>query len=184
MDNFDLRKYLTEGRLFKEELDINKLDIASTITSIEDISDIRSVPTIRVNFNIDVPQDEENDLKDKVDNYLYSEYPDAEYMDWRDSGEVEIPLKSSPNKNQEQQRWSYKDGEITWLQPTNPENTLLDEEEGEIFTKGEFYENDILGRPSEDTQPIYGIKEENGTWSFSWDSGNISGFVEGEDFEF
>ncbi len=94
MNNFNLKKYLAEGKLLKEEI-----DVASTITSIEDISDIRNVPTIRVNFNIDIPQDEDNDLKDKVDDYLYSEYPDAEDLDWRDSSEVEIHLNSPLTKD-------------------------------------------------------------------------------------
>jgi hypothetical protein len=90
------------------------------------------------------------------------------------------------NENEESgnDKWSSEDGrEIKWLNPTNPNETLYDVEEDETITKGEYYNDNVLGRDSDETQPNYGTKI-NGKWNFSWDSGEIEGFVEGEDFEF
>ena len=90
------------------------------------------------------------------------------------------------NENEESgnDKWSSEDGrEIKWLNPTNPNETLHDVEEDETITKGEYYNDNVLGRDSDETQPNYGTKT-NGKWNFSWDSGEIEGFVEGEDFEF
>jgi hypothetical protein len=90
------------------------------------------------------------------------------------------------NENEESgnDKWSSEDGrEIKWLDPTNPNETLHDVEEDETITKGEYYNDNVLGRDSDETQPNYGTKT-NGKWNFSWDSGEIEGFVEGEDFEF
>ncbi len=60
---------------------------------------------------------------------------------------------------------------------------LMDYDEGERITKAEFWENDIIGRPAEDTIPDY-AQEENGKWRFEWGTGDVSGFIEGEDFTF
>ena len=90
------------------------------------------------------------------------------------------------NENEESgnDKWSSEDGrEIKWLNPINPNETLYDVEEDETITKGEYYNDNVLGRDSDETQPNYGTKT-NGKWNFSWDSGEIEGFVEGEDFEF
>jgi hypothetical protein len=90
----------------------------------------------------------------------------------------------SENEESGNDKWSSEDGrEIKWLNPINPNETLYDVEEDETITKGEYYNDNVLGRDSDETQPNYGTKT-NGKWNFSWDSGEIEGFVEGEDFEF
>ena len=65
--------------------------------------------------------------------------------------------------------------------PANPDAQLEDLEEGDSISKREFWKNDITGRDPEYSTPSYG-GEDNGVWTFSWDSGEISGFIEGEDF--
>jgi len=67
--------------------------------------------------------------------------------------------------------------------PQNPNAILMDYDEGEEITKAEFWENDIIGRPAEDTIPDY-AQETNGEWRFQWGTGDVSGFIEGEDFDF
>ena len=68
-------------------------------------------------------------------------------------------------------------------QPQNPDDMLMDYDEGEEITKASFWETDIRNRSKEDTIPNY-AQEENGKWRFQWDAGDIGGFVEGEDFTF
>jgi hypothetical protein len=65
--------------------------------------------------------------------------------------------------------------------PANPDAQLEDLENGGTVSKGEFWKSDITGRDVEDSKPSYG-GEDNGVWTFSWDSGELSGFIEGEDF--
>jgi len=67
--------------------------------------------------------------------------------------------------------------------PTNPDAQLEDLENGGTMSKGEFWRSDITGRDPEYSTPSYG-GEDNGVWTFSWDSGEVSGFIEGEDFTF
>ena len=69
-------------------------------------------------------------------------------------------------------------------QPENPNDMLMDYDEGEEITKASFWETDVINRPEEDTIPINGTQEEDGTWRFRWDAGSIGGFVEEEDFNF
>jgi hypothetical protein len=64
----------------------------------------------------------------------------------------------------------------------NPEDVVKDEEEGDTMTKAEFWRDNIVGRDPEDSVPSYGTKQSDGTWSFSWDTGEFSGFVEEDDF--
>jgi len=67
--------------------------------------------------------------------------------------------------------------------PLKPQDELKTED-GEIITKNDFWETDILGNPPGDITPIYGDKNPDGTWTFTWDEGEISGFIENEDFIF
>ena len=66
-------------------------------------------------------------------------------------------------------------------QPLNPNAKLEDLENADTVSKGDFWKSDIIG--NEDSTPSYG-GEDNGVWTFVWDSGEISGFIEGEDFTF
>jgi hypothetical protein len=80
---------------------------------------------------------------------------------------------------------TYKDPELegfTWnAQPAHPEDILFDHDEEEEFSKADFWKyNDT----SEQGRPTYGNIEDDGKWRFQWDAGDISGFVEGEDFTF
>jgi hypothetical protein len=58
------------------------------------------------------------------------------------------------------------------------------------FTKASFWDTDISKMNKieqgyhEPGDVIYASKLPNGTWLITWDSGEISGFNEGEDFEF
>jgi hypothetical protein len=67
--------------------------------------------------------------------------------------------------------------------PANPNNKLIDYDEDKEITKASFWETDITNRSVEYTIPNY-AQEENGKWRFQWDSGDMGGFVEGEDFTF
>jgi hypothetical protein len=64
-------------------------------------------------------------------------------------------------------------------QPSNPKAKLEDLENEDTVSKGDFWKSDIIGNDS--STPTYG-SENNGVWTFTWDSGEISGFIEGEDF--
>jgi len=64
-------------------------------------------------------------------------------------------------------------------QPSNPNAKLEDLEAGDTLSKGDFWKSDIIGNDS--STPSYG-SENNGVWTFAWESGEISGFIEGEDF--
>jgi len=75
------------------------------------------------------------------------------------------------------------DSNFQWKSsPANPEDMVRDEEEGDIMTKAEFWRDNIVGIDPEETIPSYGTKQPDGTWSFSWNAGEFSGFVEGDDF--
>ena len=65
-------------------------------------------------------------------------------------------------------------------QPANPKAKLEDLENEDTVSKGDFWKSDIIGNDDYST-PLYG-SENNGLWTFSWDSGELSGFIEGEDF--
>jgi hypothetical protein len=100
-------------------------------------------------------------------------------------------LKEQQNFN----KWSHNDNygmEIVFKPfPSNPEGLLHDNEGEEDFTKANFWETDIT-KPDHGTKVeqgyiediLYASKNDDGTWEFTWDAGNISGFIEGEDFEF
>jgi len=64
-------------------------------------------------------------------------------------------------------------------QPANPKAKLEDLENEDTLSKGDFWKSDIIGNDS--STPSYG-SENNGVWTFTWESGEISGFIEGEDF--
>ena len=124
----------------------------------------------------DDEKEQEDSEMNKIDAAMYRESIDLER--WAKLAGI--------NENEESgnDKWSSEDGrEIKWLNPTNPNETLYDVEEDETITKGEYYNDNVLGRDNEEAQPNYGTKI-NGKWGFSWDSGEIEGFVEGEDFEF
>jgi hypothetical protein len=73
--------------------------------------------------------------------------------------------------------------EFRWKdQPLHPEDMLVDNENDTTYSKREFWESDINGRDIDETIPSYGKKLDDGTWGFSWDTGDVDGFVEGEDF--
>ena len=66
------------------------LEIFGWIESINSISDIRGgKPVLRFNFNIEIPQNEDNMLKDRVENYIKFMFGDGE-MDWRNNQELEF----------------------------------------------------------------------------------------------
>jgi hypothetical protein len=75
------------------------------------------------------------------------------------------------------------DSKFQWKSfPAYPEDIVKDEEEGDTMTKEEFWRDNIVGRDPEETIPSYGTKQLDGTWLFSWDAGEFSGFIEGDDF--
>lgn len=65
--------------------------------------------------------------------------------------------------------------------PANPNAQVKDLEEGDTMSKEDFWDGNVTGR-GDDSIPSYGSEDENGVWTFSWDSGEFEGFVEGEDF--
>ena len=75
------------------------------------------------------------------------------------------------------------DSNFQWkTSPIHPESMVKDEEEGDTMTKEEFWRDNVTGRDPEEATPSYGSLQPNGTWLFSWDAGEFSGFVEGDDF--
>lgn len=109
---------------------------------------------------------------------LLSENVNFDKWDWDNTHGVEVVFKPFP---------ANPDGILTqhddeYLDPNDPES--------ENFTKANFWENDLsnMGKVKqgyyEPGNVIYANKEPNGTWKLTWDSGEISGFVEGEDFIF
>ena len=69
-------------------------------------------------------------------------------------------------------------------QPANPKSILTDTDSGEEFTKASYWESDIIGTDPLDIFPAYGSENSDGTWTLTFDEGEFSGFVEGEDFTF
>jgi hypothetical protein len=67
-------------------------------------------------------------------------------------------------------------------QPANPKSMLTDTESGEEFTKEEYWKSDIIGTNPSEIFPTYGSENSDGTWTLTFDIGEFSGFVEGEDF--
>jgi len=102
------------------------------------------------------------------------------------------------NENVDFSNWSYSDdhgvGIVFKLSPANPNSTLTDVDEEEEVTKESFWETDLkrysripqglYADEVNESGPVYANKLPNGTWEFIWDAGDISGFVEGEDFDF
>ena len=98
-------------------------------------------------------------------------------------------------EEQEFDKWSYNndhDMEIVFNTfPSNPEGLLYDNDEEEEFTKADFWKTDVT-KPIHGTEVeqgylldvLYADKNSDGTWEFIWDAGNISGFIEDEDFKF
>ena len=70
-------------------------------------------------------------------------------------------------------RWNDK--------PTYPAEKLLDHEGERQFTKGEFWRSHGTSKHG---KLISGYIGPDGTWRFQGEYGDISGFVEGEDFTF
>jgi hypothetical protein len=66
--------------------------------------------------------------------------------------------------------------------PANPKSMLTDTKSGEKFTKEEYWKNDIIGTDPSNIFPNYGSEASDGTWTLTFDEGEFSGFVEGEDF--
>jgi len=66
-------------------------------------------------------------------------------------------------------------------EPLNPQGMLTDKS-GEIFTKDGFWKSDIIGNDPLNVFPNYGNKNEDGTWTLTFDEGEVSGFIEEEDF--
>lgn len=107
------------------------------------------------------------------------------------------------NENVDFDKWAHNDThgvEVVWKPfPANPDEMLTqhddeyldpDNPESENFTKASFWDTDISKMNKieqgyhEPGDVIYASKLPNGTWLITWDSGEISGFNEGEDFEF
>ena len=75
------------------------------------------------------------------------------------------------------------DSNFQWnSSPTNPEDMVRDEEEGDTMTKAEFWRDNITGIDPEEATPSYGSLQPDGTWLLSWNAGEFSGFIEGDDF--
>jgi hypothetical protein len=98
MENtFNLKQFLSEGILLKEEeTQLGSNNIEDFIESEEEIGDIRGDRrVVRINFTKDIYDNEGEDeemekLEDAAADYIYSKYPDATELDWRDSSEVEV----------------------------------------------------------------------------------------------
>jgi len=87
------------------------------------------------------------------------------------------------NENMEDKDSFGPDNNFQWQpSPAHPEDMVKDEEEGDTLTKAEFWKYNITGLDPEETIPSYGEKLPDGTWYLTFDAGEISGFVEGDDF--
>ena len=96
---------------------------------------------------------------------------------WNDNHGMDIVFKSSPANPS------------SMLTQHDPEY-LDGSPESETFTKEDYWKNDIMKFQKipqgfyDEGGVIKADKLSDGTWNFRWDSGEISGFVEGEDFDF
>jgi len=97
---------------------------------------------------------------------------------WSDNHGMDIVFKSSP---------ANPSGMLTqhdeeYLDSNDPESVN--------FTKENFWKTNIINYLKipqgfyDEGGVIKADKLPDGTWNFMWDSGEISGFVEGEDFDF
>jgi len=66
-------------------------------------------------------------------------------------------------------------------EPLYPNEKLLDHNVAEQFTKEKFWDSHGTSKYGE---LISGYVGPDGTWRFEWEYGDVSGFVEGEDFIF
>jgi len=109
---------------------------------------------------------------------LLKEEQNFDKWDYDNNHGVDIVFKPSPANPDE----ILTQHDEEYLDPNDPES--------ENFTKASFWSIDIPKYSKVDQGYydeggiIYASKLPNGTWIFTWDSGEISGFVEGEDFEF
>jgi hypothetical protein len=109
------------------------------------------------------------------DNYKPVNFND---WSWDNNYNMEIVFNNSPYNPNE--ILTQHDDE--YIEPNNPESIN--------FTKASFWEND-MGGVSKIPQGYYepggvirAYKLPDETWELSWDSGIISGFIEGDDFKF
>jgi hypothetical protein len=124
---------------------------------------------------------------DWFDNELIDElidlFPNEDY----DSASQEVKdyiSQAIKNMNENLNSFSPDDNiNFQWNpQPQNPKEMLIDKENDGVLLKSDFWKTDIKNRDPEETIPNYGTKQPDGTWVFVFDTGEISGFVEGEDF--
>ena len=95
---------------------------------------------------------------------------------WLVENKITFQSRLNENKN----LGPYDFDTFKWKnQPSNPNAKLEDLENEDTVSKGDFWKSDIIGNDS--STPTYG-SENNGVWTFAWESGEISGFIEGEDF--
>ena len=96
---------------------------------------------------------------------------------------VENKLTAGSRLNENKSFTPEDDINFKWKnQPANPKGILTDTESGEKFTKEEFWESDIIGTDPSLIFPNYGNENSDGTWTLTFDEGEFSGFIEGEDF--
>lgn len=96
---------------------------------------------------------------------------------------VENKLTAGSRLNENKLFTPEDDINFKWKnQPANPKGMLTDTKSGEKFTKEEFWESDIIGTDPSLIFPNYGNENSDGTWTLTFDEGELSGFIEGEDF--
>jgi hypothetical protein len=87
-------------------------------------------------------------------------------------------IKNTNMKNKidfDKLKWYWYD------KPLCSTDKLLDHEGERQFTKGEFWQSHGTSKYG---KLISGHIGPDGTWRFEWEYGDVSGFVEGEDFTF
>ena len=176
-DNFDASKWLvenkitTQSRLTKEAKDPDSAVSQEARNMFYD-----AVAKVMEDlYQADIVDDDVIDaylgtegglLGDAIEAYLHSEDEDEDLDESR--------LNENKNLGPDDfKTFKWKD------QPANPKARLEDLENEDTLSKEDFWKSDIIG--NDDSTPLYG-SENNGVWTFSWDVGEISGFIEGEDF--
>ena len=202
-DNFDASKWLVENKItFQSRLNENKVNNLYMVYDKELSDKDKDVYGFSKQmafyylkkFNNDKVNARQFLKDDKVWNNFIKNLNNVEQMSDKEledamRSEMSMYFFNKPDKLGESQlneieKFDY-DVDIKWKsQPANPKSILTDTENGEEFTKEEFWKSDIIGYDPSETLPDYGNKNPDGTWTFDFVEFQISGFIEGEDFTF
>jgi len=193
MSNFDYKKYLVENKLTANSKMLNeassfKFQIGDNLVTYggeEEFKVLGVKPNLAAALaDTENPKAVEELKRDLRKNLIGDEDKNKPfYLVTSKSFPVDKYYIESELKNENKSFTPEDNINFKWKsQPANPKGILTDTESGEEFTKEEFWISDIIGSDPSLNFPAYGNKNSDGTWTLTFDEGEISGFIEGEDF--